>query len=236
MKLAFIPARGGSKRLPGKNLMTLAGKPLIQWTIEAAFDSACFDAVCVSTDCEDIAMVAKKSGADVPFMRPADLASDHAGTAEVLAHFVPAYEARENRPVTSVCLLQPTSPLRQKEDIHHAMNLLQEQSLDAVVSVCKLEHPIQLCNRLGPDNSLEGFIDQKNIRRTQDYDDYYRLNGAIYAFQRQLAEDITRLYDRGVRSRACIMSAENSIDIDTALDFDLASLVLDRRLRQQREM
>ncbi|TGN39925.1 acylneuraminate cytidylyltransferase family protein [Marinobacter confluentis] len=226
MKLAVIPARGGSKRLPGKNIMPLAGKPLIQWTIDAALESGVFDRVCVSTDCETIASVARAGGADVPFLRPDALASDTATTASALAHFIQMLEQAEACSFSHVCLLQPTSPLRTAEDIREAENLLMADNLDAVVSVCELEHPIQWCNRLGPDGSMKGFVTPAANRRSQDQEPFYRLNGAIYFCRTSVALKLETLYSEDVRSRAWVMDQAHSVDIDTALDFAIAEAVI----------
>lgn len=233
MKLAVIPARGGSKRLPGKNIKRLGGKPLIQWSIDAAFESGVFDRVCVSTDSEEIATVARQCGADVPFLRPEDLASDTSTTASALAHFIETLELREACSIRYVCLLQPTSPLRTAGDIQNADKLLMAGDLDAVVSVCELEHPVQLCNRLGPEGSLKGFISPKDNRRSQDQEVYYRLNGAIYFCKTATAMKLDTLYSDKVESRAYVMDQMRSVDIDTALDFAIVEAVLGHQASQQ---
>jgi CMP-N,N'-diacetyllegionaminic acid synthase len=226
MKLAVIPARGGSKRLPGKNVKPLGGKPLIQWTIDAAIESRVFDRVCVSTDSDAIASVARACGADVPFLRPAELASDTSTTASALAHFIERFEQMEGCSVSYVCVLQPTSPLRTADDIKNADRLLMAENLDAVVSVCKMEHPFQLCNRLGPGGSLKGFISPADNCRSQDQKVYYRLNGAIYFCRKLVAMKLDTLYSDSVESCAYVMDQMHSVDIDTALDFAIAETVL----------
>lgn len=226
MKIAVIPARGGSKRLPGKNTKPLGGKPLIQWTIDAAIESKVFDRVCVSTDSEEIANVARQCGAEVPFLRPAKLASDKATTASALAHFVETFERREACSVNYVCLLQPTSPLRTAHDIRNADELLTPGNLDAVVSVCEMEHPYQLCNKLGPLGSMKGFVKPQDRLRSQDQEIYYRLNGAIYFCRKWVAMNLEDLYQYNVESRAYLMEQANSIDIDTPLDFLIAETIV----------
>jgi len=229
MKIAVIPARGGSKRLPGKNIKALAGKPLIQWTIDAALESGIFDHVCVSTDSEEIADVARRCGAEVPFLRSAELATDTATTADALRDFIYKYEAIDGNPVQFVCILQPTSPLRTAEDIVAADKLLMGQRVDAVVSVCEMEHPLQLCGRLGPSGSLQGFVKAGNNIRSQDQEICYRLNGAIYYCRRDQAMSLEKLYDNDVTSRACIMSCWHSVDIDTEMDFLIAEALIGHR-------
>lgn len=224
MNIAIIPARGGSKRLPGKNIKLLAGKPLIAWTIEAAIQSNLFDHVFVSTDCEETAAIAKDFGAKIPFLRPKDLANDTATTNDVVTHLVNWFEQKEDSNVDTIALLQPTSPLRNSLHIREAVNLLKEKSARAIISVCELEHSIQLCNKLNKNGSMEGFIVPQNIQRTQDLETYFRLNGAIYLFKRQYVDKLDTLYSAG--SYAYIMDVNSSIDIDTKDDFELAKFYL----------
>lgn len=220
MNIAIIPARGGSKRLPGKNIKDLAGKPMIAWTIEAALGSGVFDHVFVSTDCEEIAKVAKKFGAEVPFLRPIELASDTATTNDVVTHLVNWFENNNNIVVTTVAILQPTSPLRSAQHIREAMQLMKHKQVKAVISVCKLEYPIQFCNKLGVDGSMNGFIETNNMRRTQDLEAYYRLNGALYLFGRSYVSQLNEIYSEGTYSY--LMDIKSSVDIDTEEDFNNA--------------
>ncbi|MCK7547004.1 acylneuraminate cytidylyltransferase family protein [Marinobacter koreensis] len=227
MRVAIIPARGGSKRLPGKNLKPLAGKPVIQWSIDAALESGIFDRVCVSTDSEEIAELAQLGGAEVPFLRPAELATDTATTADVVRDFIHRYEALKHEIAESVCLLQPTSPLRTVNDIREAAKLLLEEEVDAVVSVCEMEHPYQLCGPLGPSGSLQGFVKAAENIRSQDQETFYRLNGAIYFCSREAALKLEMLYEPCFTSRAYIMSPWHSVDIDTKMDFRIAEALID---------
>jgi len=224
MKIAIIPARGGSKRLPGKNIKNLAGKPMIAWTIEAALESQVFDYVFVSTDDEKIAEVAKTAGAKVPFLRPAELASDEATTNDVVTHLVKWFEQEHSNQTSTITILQPTSPLRNAQHIKEAMQLMSEKSAKAVVSVCEVEYPIQFCNTLGNDGSMDGFIKPENLKRTQELDPYYRLNGAIYLFERSYVGKLTDLYSKG--TYAYVMDTKNSTDIDTLEDFQKVELIL----------
>lgn len=225
MKIAIIPARGGSKRLPGKNIKDLAGKPMIAWTIEAALVSQVFDYVFVSTDDEKIAEVAKNAGAQVPFLRPEKLASDEATTNDVVTHLVEWVESEYNQQVSTIAILQPTSPLRNAQHIKEAMRLMEEKSAKAVVSVCEVEYPIQFCNTLSKDGSMDGFIKPENLKRTQELEPYYRLNGAIYFFERSHVGKMTGLYSNG--TYAYVMGARESVDVDTLQDFKLAEFLLE---------
>lgn len=226
MKIAIIPARGGSKRLPGKNIKLLGGKPLIAWTIEAAIKSNIFDHVFVSTDNEEIASVSRDYGAKVPFLRPAELASDTATTNDVITHLVDWLGKKIPSPVSTVCILQPTSPFRNASHIIEAFEEKKQKSAKAIVSVCELEHPIEFCNQLGVDGSMAGFIEPTNMKRTQDLDPIYRLNGAIYIFDSSYVNRMNELYSEG--TFAYIMDSKLSIDIDTQDDFNLAEFLLSR--------
>lgn len=223
LKIAIIPARGGSKRLPNKNILPLAGKPLIVWTIEAALDSQLFDMVLVSTDTQAIADVSMNAGAAVPFLRPAELASDTATTNDVISHMVEWVEAQHG-PVANVALLQPTSPLRDADNIKEAMALYDEREASAVISVCELDHPIQYCNHLLGDLSMNGFIPAATNRRSQELEPYYRLNGAIYIFERRFVGSLSDIYSDG--SFAYVMDKNDSVDIDDEHDFLFASFLL----------
>lgn len=224
MKIAIIPARGGSKRLPGKNIKLLGGKPLIAWTIEAAIKSNVFDHVFVSTDSEEIASVSRDYGAKVPFLRPAELSSDTATTNDVVTHLINWFERKYSHEVSNICILQPTSPLRNAEHITDAFDEMKTKYAKAIVSVCELEYPIQFCNQLGVDGSMAGFIEPNDVKRTQDLDPIYRLNGAIYIFDRSYVNRMNELYSIG--TFAYIMDSKSSIDIDTQMDFSLAAFYL----------
>ena len=224
MKIAIIPARGGSKRLPGKNIKLLGGKPLIAWTIEAAIKSNIFDHVFVSTDSEEIASVSRDYGAKVPFLRPAELSSDRATTNDVVTHLISWFEKEYSQEVSNIAILQPTSPLRNAQHIQEAFKVMEMKRAKAVVSVCELEHPIQFCNQLGVDGSMDGFIELGDMKRTQDLDPIYRLNGAIYFLSREYANRLSELYSEGTYSY--IMGLKYSIDIDVDLDFKLAEFFI----------
>lgn len=224
MKIAIIPARGGSKRLPGKNIKLLGDRPLIAWTIEAAIESNIFDHVFVSTDSQEIADISKQYGAEVPFLRPKCLASDTATTNDVITHLVDWFESENKQTVSLIAVLQPTSPLRSSKHIIEAVDQMHDKSAKAIISVCQLEHPIQFCNQLGSNESMAGFINIKDMKRTQDLEPTYRLNGALYIFDRQYVGKMQNLYSNG--TYAYVMSSKLSIDIDTQEDFDLAEYLI----------
>ncbi len=226
--IAILPARGGSKRLPGKNLLEIAGKPLIAWSIEAALESGIFDRVIISTDSEEIARAAIDFGAEAPFLRPPELSTDHTSTVEVIIHALKLLANEETNPFTHVACLQPTSPLRRADDIIRASEILEDNEADAVISVCRNEHSPLWSNTLPADNNMEGFLPYK-IQKTpsQQLPEYFRLNGAIYFCNIQRLLDEQTLFLKS-NIYAYIMNRKNSIDIDDEVDFDLAEIYLSK--------
>ncbi|MFA5339649.1 MAG: acylneuraminate cytidylyltransferase family protein [Candidatus Omnitrophota bacterium] len=225
--LALIPARGGSKGLPGKNIKMLSGKPLIAWSIEQALASRYIDKVVVSTELEEIASVARKYGAEVPFMRPKDLAASSAIIVDVLIHALNSLE-RKGRKFDFIMLLQPTSPLRNSEDIDAAIRLLFRKNAQSVVSICPTEcHPYWI-NRMSSDGLMGNFI-AKNVRNKnrQKLPVYYRVNGALYLASVVFLKKSRDVY--GKPTYPYIMPLERSVDIDTPLDFELAELLMSKR-------
>lgn len=180
--LGLIPARGGSKGLPGKNTRDLCGKPLIAWTIDAARASSSLDAVVVSTDDSSIAAIAAKHGAEVPFLRPADLAGDTASSIDVVIHAIDALAA-EGRVFDLVVLLEPTSPLREASDIDNGVSRMLSMGAGAVVSVCRAEsaHPAFMY-RQRADERLAPFMErQPTGLRRQEIEPLFFLEGTLYA-------------------------------------------------------
>jgi CMP-N-acetylneuraminic acid synthetase len=226
--LGLIPARANSKRLPGKNTKLLAGKPLIQWSIEAGRSCAHIDVVCVSTDDDKIAKISLELEADVPFIRPDELANDMALTVDVVRHAIEFYRSK-NIDFGYVVLLQPTSPLRTAVHVTKAIELFIEKKADAVISVCKMEHSPLWSNLIPEDGSLRSFIrdDVKNVR-SQDLSDYYRLNGAIYIVNvdRLLEQNSLFLTDNIFSYK---MAVTESVDIDEGSDFTYADFLMRRR-------
>ncbi|MBO6788929.1 MAG: acylneuraminate cytidylyltransferase family protein [Dinoroseobacter sp.] len=214
--LAIVPARSGSKRLPGKNLIDFGGKPLIAWSVEAAKSSRYINEVLVSTDSVDIANAAISAGARFEELRKPALATDTVPLIDVVADIL---QKRGNMP-DFVVLLQPTSPLRTGKHIDEAIEVMGDQ--DAVISVTKLDKPNEWSNTLPPDMSLAGFMAPSvQNRQSQDLSSRYALNGAIYVVrtERLLAERRFMLRNKIV---AYEMSADVSVDIDTKLDLLVA--------------
>jgi len=221
--IAIIPARSGSKGLPDKNIRPMNGKPLMAYTIEAALDSGVFDEVMVSTDSEHYAEIAKRSGANVPFLRSSETASDGATTWDTVSEVLERY--RENgKEFDAFCVLQPTSPLRTAEDIRNAYDLYREKAEFAVISVCPAEHSPLWCGRLDETCSLDGFIPEEQMAQRQKGGTFYRLNGAIYIIDVKRFRTDRYFYKKG--SYAYVMNSRSSIDIDTETDFKIAEFLM----------
>ena len=224
--LGIIAARGGSKGLPGKNILPLAGKPLIAYTIEAAATSTLLDRTIVSTDNRQIAEVARQWGAEVPFMRPAELAADDTLSFPVLLHGLDWLARHDGYVPSHVMLLQPTSPLRTAEDIDAAIRVARERGADSVVSCTPVghRHPYWM-KKLTDDGRMVDFMPVERFPyRRQELPPAYALNGAIYlAKGRRLLEMGTWFSDR---SYPYLMPEERSLDIDSPLDLRVAELLL----------
>jgi CMP-N,N'-diacetyllegionaminic acid synthase len=224
--LAVITARGGSKRLPRKNVLLLAGRPLIAWTLAPAL--RCKDLlhdVVVSTDDPEIAEVARAWGGSVPFMRPPDLASDTSNSLSVVQHATSFMEKRDGVTFDWVFTLQPTSPFRAEEDLRGAVELASRGDCDSVVGMTEAAlHPV-FAKRILPDGLVAPFVleEPEGLRR-QDVDPpAYQRNGALYLTRREVLVAGGSLY--GPRSRAWLMPPERSLDIDTPLDWQLAEVL-----------
>ena len=219
--LAIIPARGGSKRLPRKNILDLAGKPLIAWSIDAAKNSQYIDRVILSSDDAEIIKVAEEFGCDVPFTRPKELAEDATRSIDVVTHALKSLEEIYDY----VILLQPTSPLRTSQDVDSAIELCFKKEATSVIGVCEMEHSPLWSNTLDESMSMDNFLDDKyNNSRSQDLPTYYRINGAFYMSK---VESVLKEETFFVKENiyAFLMSQEHSVDIDTKLDFIIAEAV-----------
>ena len=218
--LAIIPARGGSKRLPRKNLLDLNGKPLVSWSIEAGLNSKYIDKVVVTSDDADILNIAKYYGV-LSINRPVELSSDTATTFDTVEHAIENINYYDY-----IVLLQPTSPLRAEWHIDKAIEFLINKEADAIVSVCEMEHSPLWSNTLDDTLSMAEFL-TKSIKnkRSQELDSYYRKNGAIY-----ICDTKKKIKEKGFFIENGIyafkMNREASIDIDNEIDLQLANLIL----------
>lgn len=213
--LAIIPARGGSKGLPRKNLLPGGGRPLIAWTIEAALQSTCISRVILSSDDDEIMAVARKYGCEVPFKRPMELANDTASSMDVVFHALDQFPGCE-----SVMLLQPTSPLRTAADIDAAFAVMQERQAPACVSVCPVEESPYWMYRLEKQSRLHSILDvPEGVARRQDLPPIFALNGAIYIASTQWLRGNGGFVSN--ETVGYVMPRERSIDIDTPDDYRL---------------
>lgn len=218
--LAIIPARGGSKRVPRKNVLDLNGKPLIAWSIEAGLNSKYTDKVVVSSDDDEILEISNKFGAET-IKRPDELASDTATTFDAIKHTIDNLEKYDY-----IVLLQPTSPLRNEKHIDEAVELLESKKADAVIGVCEMDHSPLWSNTLDESLSMSNFLKEEVLnKRSQDLDKYYRINGAIYICKTERLLDEKSFFIKD-RIFAYIMDKKNSIDIDEEIDFKIAKSII----------
>ncbi|MBN1035234.1 acylneuraminate cytidylyltransferase family protein [Clostridium botulinum] len=222
--LAIVPARGGSKGLPGKNILNLNGKPLIAHTILASKNSKFVTRVVVSTDDKEIAKISKKYGAEVPYLRPSSLAKDKSLTIDSVFHMLDYLEKYECYFPEYVLLLQCTSPLRNEQHIDEAIEKLVKSNFHGIISICESEVNPYWTNILKNEN-LQYFLEEgKNITRRQDLPNIYRYNGAIYlakteVLKRERTFEVENL-------TGYVMDRESSIDIDTEIDFKIAEIIM----------
>jgi CMP-N,N'-diacetyllegionaminic acid synthase len=227
--LGIIPARGGSKSIPRKSIRPLAGKPLIAWTIKTALSCPTLDRAIVSTDAQEIAEIAQQYGAELPFIRPTELAQDDTPDLPVYQHALSWLAEHEDYYSDIVVWLRPTAPLRIVQDVEAAIQLLIETGADCVRSVSLAEHHPYWMKRLDGDclvPFVDG-IDESTYYRRQLLPPAYRLNGAVDVTWCRTVMEKGLLYGGDVRGY--VMPTERSIDLDTELDFALAELLLQMR-------
>lgn len=222
--LAVIPARAGSKGLPGKNIRPLLGKPLIAWSIKQASRSKYIDKVVVSTESPTVASIARRYGADVPFLRPKKLATDTAKSIDVILHAL-SYFAKLGNIYDIVVLLQPTSPLRKSADINKAIEGLLANKAKAIVSVCKEEHSPLWSVTLTAGNKIGQFLGKGAEKKSrQSLPIFYRINGAVYVAEVDYLKRNKGFF--GKLTFAYIMPQERSVDIDNKFDFSFAEFLM----------
>jgi CMP-N-acetylneuraminic acid synthetase len=220
--VALITARGGSKRLPRKNVRLLGGKPLIVWTVEAALAAKNVRDVIVSTDDHEIASVASEAGARVPFLRPPEISGDLAPHREVVAHALNWLEHEAHSLPKFLCILQPTSPFRTSEDIDAVIELAVSRDADAAISVAQTPvHPSYLY-RVDQESHAQLFLPRGDDTyfRSQDLEPLYYVNGGVYVLRPDTFRERSAMLPEN--PLAYVMPAERSADIDDALDFELA--------------
>ena len=222
MNICVIPARGGSKRIPRKNIKAFNGKPIIAYSIEAALESNCFDQVIVSTDDNEIAEVAKKYGAKVPFIRPAELSNDYAGTISVIKHTIEWLENHGNA-IDNVCCLYATAPFIQSQTIFKAFQQLQESKADYCFSVTSFAFPIQRSIRITQDDKVDMFYPENFNVRSQDLEEAYHDAGQFYWGKAQAFKDELPIFSE--TASPYILPRYLVQDIDTLEDWTRAELM-----------
>jgi CMP-N,N'-diacetyllegionaminic acid synthase len=224
--LGIIPARGGSKGLPGKNIKLLNGTPLIAYTIKEALNSN-LDEFIVSTDSEEIAEVARNYGGKVPFLRPAEIATDNASSLDVVLHALDFMKEHENKEYDAIMLLQPTTPYRDSADINQAINLLISSDADSVISVTDVggTHPARM--KFIVDGNLidPPFVEAFEGQNRQELPPMYIRNGGIYLTK---VDTIRKGSFKGNISKALVMPEKKSVNIDNIDDFEFAEWLMSK--------
>ncbi|MBB3063188.1 pseudaminic acid cytidylyltransferase [Microbulbifer rhizosphaerae] len=219
MKLAVIPARGGSKRIPRKNIKSFCGKPMIAWSIEVALESDCFDQIIVSTDDAEIAEVAREYGATVPFIRPAELSDDHTGTIPVVRHAIEWFKSQGQSP-EQVCCLYATAPFVRAEDILRGLEALTDFDCDYAFPVTSYASPIQRAIRITSAGRVEMFMSEHFNTRSQDLEEAYHDAGQFYWGYASAWLEGKVIFATG--SAPVLLPRHRVQDIDTAEDWKRA--------------
>lgn len=230
MSLCVIPARGGSKRVPRKNVRPFHGRPMIAWSIAAAKDSGAFERIVVSTDDEEIAEVARSMGAETPFVRPAELADDHTPTVPVVAHALAESEALWG-PQDLVCCLYATAPFVTPEDLRAARALLEESGASYAMPVTSFPFPIQRAVRLRSDGRVEMFAPEHALTRSQDLEESFHDAGQFYFGRRDAWLAGTSLM--GPETAALRIPRDRAQDVDSEEDWRVAERLF-AALREER--
>lgn len=231
MRLAIIPARGGSKRIPRKNIKLFCGKPMIAWSIDAALQSACFDRIIVSTDDEEIADIGRKWGATVPFMRPVELSDDHTGTIPVIRHAIEWFGVQGNS-VEQACCLYATAPFVRSDDIRRGLDVLANNDCDYAFAVTSYGFPIQRAIRLTPQGRVEMFSPEYYNARSQDLEEAYHDAGQFYWGKAEAWLDGKPIFSHA--AAPVILPRYRVQDIDTPEDWERAELMFKALQAEQR--
>lgn len=219
MKICVIPARGGSKRIPGKNIKSFAGQPMISYAIRAAIASNCFDRIVVSTDSEEIAAVAREHGAETPFLRPSDISGDHASTAEVLSHALAWFREHDTMP-TYLCNVYPTAVFLQAKYLREGLAIIEKHRVAAVVSVTTFAFPIFRSFKLTEDGHLAMFWPEHELTRSQDLPEAYHSAGQFSWLDAAKFEQEPRFYTPD--AMPVVLPRYLVQDIDTPEDWQTA--------------
>lgn len=220
--IAIIPARGGSKGLVDKNILDFKNKPLIYWTIQSALKSKYIDKVVVSSDSKKIINIAKKFGAEAPFIRPKNLSGDKSLLIDVIVHAIK--KMNKKNIYKYVIYLQPTSPLRNHNHIDNCIEDFFEKKAQIMISAKKIDHPIQWSLKINKNLKITNFKNFNNVRNRQDYFEYYLPNGAIYLANINYLMKKNSFYTNN--TLIFKMPQDKSIDIDTLFDFKIAEYLM----------
>lgn len=231
--IAIIPARGGSKGVPGKNIKMLCGKPLIAYTIEAALKSDYIDKIIVTTDSLEIAEIAKKYGAEVPFIRPYNLAGDTSGAVDVYLHAVSFLESHMGVRINQFVVLLPTAPMRTEKHINDAVELFNLEKPDSLISMKEADTPPAWYFEMDDKKRVKNadFDSSDVMSNRQANRKFYVPNGAIYILNHEMLERERTYYSN--KTIAYVMDPIDSIDIDTQMDFDFAEYLMSRKNNRQ---
>lgn len=224
MRVAIIPARGGSKRIPRKNIKPFCGKPMIAWSIETAKATGLFDHIIVSTDDDEIADIASQYGAEVPFRRPAELADDHAVTRAVMIHAITQIIALFGKP-DFVCCIYPTAPLMSPANVTEAFELLRHSEVDFTFSVAKFASPIQRALKMTQQGGVTMFHEEYRKTRSQDLEEAYHDAGQFYWGRTDAFLNDLPTYSN--HSIPYVMPASRVRDIDTPEDWQVAEFLFE---------
>jgi pseudaminic acid cytidylyltransferase len=219
MRIAVIPARGGSKRIPRKNIKEFCGQPIIAWSIEAALSSQCFDQVIVSTDDEEIASIAKQYGAVIPFMRPLSLADDHTPTLPVMRHALDWF-LQQGIELDHSCCVYATAPFLRSQDILAGLREIEKDECNYVFSMAKFSYPIQRALKINRGGFVEMLQPEHATSRSQDIDEVYHDAGQFYWGRTQAWADGESIFAKN--SRAIVLPSQRVHDIDTFDDWSRA--------------
>jgi len=226
VRIAVIPARGGSKRVEGKNIRSLAGRPLITWVITTLIESELFNSIVVSTDDAEISLIAESAGARVPFLRPAALAEDHSSTDEVLVHALNWLKANEQLP-TFCCCVYPTSVLITKEMLAESFDLIEVHNAHSVAVVKKYQHPIFRALSKDHEQRIKYIWPENRTVRTQDLDETYYDAGQFYWISAQSYLKDPRLLSS--HSLGYVIPSDKTWDIDNEEDFEVVNRMFLRK-------
>lgn len=219
MNIAIIPARGGSKRIPRKNIKLFHGKPMIAYSIEAAKQSGCFDKIIVSTDDQEIAEVALQYGAEVPFLRPKEISDDYATTMDVIQHAMQWYES-QNVEIGLLCCIYATAPFILSSDLSQGLEVVSADGVEFVFSATSFAFPIQRAITLNENGRVKMFQPEHLIARSQDLKEAYHDAGQFYWGKKSAFKEGKVIFSE--HSKVILIPRKRAQDIDTPEDWEMA--------------